>query len=119
MPLLYKIQKDGKTHYLFGTLHIGLPEIQKIIPFYTQEFKNADVVVFESDLSLAETDKKSAKFFEQLAPDVQALFINYLAGYKDEVAIRKMSYQAELFRACTLMPLADRDQYDEGLGFSI
>src|ERR1700728_1431103 len=47
-PFLYKIEKDGKSSFLLGTMHLGIPLTAYPSQVYTA-FQNASVVAFEND----------------------------------------------------------------------
>lgn len=48
---LYRVQAQGHTAYLFGTIHVGKPEFYPLEPQVTQAFAKADVLAVEFDVS--------------------------------------------------------------------
>ena len=71
--LLWKIEGDNSEVYLFGSLHLGLPEFYPLAEEIDQQFRSADYLVFEVDPSnmldpaLAQTILQKA----MLGPDEQ------------------------------------------------
>ena len=48
---LYRVQSQGHTAYLFGTIHVGKAEFFPLEPRVTQGFMKADVLAVEFDVS--------------------------------------------------------------------
>lgn len=52
---LYRVQAQGHTAYLFGTIHVGKPEFYPLEPQVTQAFAKAEVLAVEFDVSDSST----------------------------------------------------------------
>lgn len=49
-PLLWTAVKDGRTHYLFGTIHVGVDARSGLSPTVWEAFRQSDCFVMEADL---------------------------------------------------------------------
>jgi len=47
--LLWRLSRDGRTSYLYGTLHIGKPEWRRLGPQVTASLRASDVLALEVD----------------------------------------------------------------------
>lgn len=56
-PLLWLIEHQGTTSYLFGTIHSGHPELNQLPPQVEQGFLQADRFYAELELTTANLDK--------------------------------------------------------------
>src|SRR5678816_4171394 len=50
-PLFWSIEKDGKTSYALGTMHMGVDPTTRIPPILWQRFDEAKTFAMETDLS--------------------------------------------------------------------
>ena len=56
---LYRVQYQGHTAYLFGTIHVGKPEFYPLEPQVLQGLKEAEVLAVEFDISDGEPVQKA------------------------------------------------------------
>ncbi len=57
---LYRVQSQGHTAYLFGTIHVGRAEFFPLEPQVTQAFMKAEVLAVEFDVSDTATVQQAA-----------------------------------------------------------
>lgn len=57
---LYRVQYQGHTGYLFGTIHVGKQEFFPLEPQVMQDLKDADVLAVEFDIGDTGTVQKAA-----------------------------------------------------------
>jgi len=50
-PLFWSIEKDGKTTYALGTLHVGVDAVSQLPPIVWKRFDSAAAFAMETDLS--------------------------------------------------------------------
>ena len=62
--LLWRISRDGRSSYLFGTLHVGKPAWRRFGPQLNAALRNADVLALEIDPS----DPELANALAELQP---------------------------------------------------
>jgi uncharacterized protein YbaP (TraB family) len=85
VPHLYRVTKDGKTSHLLGTRHAGV-SLAQFPPSVERAFRDATLVVFESDLDRSPTPRESpTPISELLGSD---LWQRYRELVGDEVAER-------------------------------
>ncbi|MCF6436599.1 TraB/GumN family protein [Pseudoalteromonas sp. MMG022] len=66
-PALFKVEKNGVSSYLLGTVHVGTPKMEGLPQYVTQAINNSTQVVVEVDLtqlSAAQIQKRSAPFMQ-------------------------------------------------------
>lgn len=72
-PLLWKVEKDGKTSYLLGTIHVGVDPTTRLPDVVWQKLDEKPVFAMETDLSdasklqITRTDGTTLK--DELGPD--------------------------------------------------
>jgi uncharacterized protein len=67
--ILYKITKNGKSSYLFGTVHSGVPEVNQLSMQAKYALEHADRVVLESNIISSNYVFKVMKIFLDLVID--------------------------------------------------
>ena len=61
---LWRATRDGRTSYLFGTLHVGKPAWRRLGPKTTAALRSSDVLALEVD----PTDPELLKAMSELRP---------------------------------------------------
>ncbi|NOZ90706.1 MAG: TraB/GumN family protein [Epsilonproteobacteria bacterium] len=99
-PFLWKVEKDKKVFYLFGTMHLADPKLQNLPESLKNVIKNVDIVRTEIDLNLKNqleaskmmmrADQKSLK--DILPKDIYNRANNYLGTINPNLTLKSFDH---------------------------
>jgi len=79
-PAIWAIRDEDTTLYLFGTFHLLPPSLDWRSEAFEAAFAEADLVVFEADVSSPETQAEMAALIPQLGFNPQGVTLSSLLG---------------------------------------